>query len=100
MENIQWDLAGSNNRKQLSLQKRNTGPLLGSAVSLLVHCLEAEVGIGLKMPQSRDKITRFYALLKTYRPLLVHSLPLLVDARFDARAKASRGLAEKKSSTK
>jgi hypothetical protein len=51
--------------------------------------LEARVGIGLKTPQSRDKITQFHALLKRNRPLLVHCFSLQVDARFDARDKVS-----------
>jgi hypothetical protein len=51
--------------------------------------MEARVGLGLKTPQSRDKITHFQALLKRNRPLLVHCFSLQVDARFDARDKVS-----------
>jgi hypothetical protein len=47
------------------------------------------VGLGLKTPQSRDKFTQFQALLKRNRLVLTYHSPLLFDARFGARVKAS-----------
>ena len=74
--------------KHPKCRKGTTLSLLATAPSLLSHCLEPVVGIGLKYAVIVIKFTQLQALLKRNHPLLVHRSPMLFGARLDARSNA------------